>query len=414
MLRRIVRVSAPLTLLFPALAALAGGCGGRDVTVAIADESEVPVFTAPDGDAGVDAAEAGLVSYCPSDKCPEGWTTCPTSRFRCDVNLLTDRNNCGECGYVCPQLGRGNATYECSEGACVMACGSPPENIDCDGIPDNGCETVSTTNENCGGCGITCPDPDRPCVATNAGIGCGCPGGLIYCTDPNTGEGTCVDPKTDDLNCGACNNACNPAGDGSTPPSNAVFGCVDRKCDQLKCQPFYMDCDNDLSKPESNGCEASSWSKENCGSCGNTCAAGMECQGNLGFAPTCSCPTGQTYCGYLCLPMGDTEQCFVGVCADLGSDRKNCGSCFHECPVANTLYSVPVCDYGMCARQCIRGRADCNGNPDDDCEVDTDSDPQNCGACGVACDASIGQACVGGRCVVEPCDESQVDGGLTR
>src|SRR5262249_33661012 len=44
-------------------------------------------------DAGFDA-EAGvthdLVTYCPSNKCPPGWTTCPTSRFPCDVNLRLD------------------------------------------------------------------------------------------------------------------------------------------------------------------------------------------------------------------------------------------------------------------------------------------------------------------------------------
>jgi hypothetical protein len=53
----------------------------------------------------------------------------------------------------------------------------------------------------------------------------------------------------------------------------------------------------------------------------------------------------------------------------------------------------------------VEGRADCNGNLEDSCEVKIDSDPYNCGACGVVCDAVAGQACVHGRCAVEPCPE---------
>ena len=52
---------------------------------------------------------------------------------------------------------------------------------------------------------------------------------------------------------------------------------------------------------------------------------------------------------------------------------------------------------------CNEGRADCNNSQSDGCEVNIDSDPRNCGACGHVCDAVAGQACVAGRCVVEPC-----------
>lgn len=45
---------------------------------------------------------------------------------------------------------------------------------------------------------------------------------------------------------------------------------------------------------------------------------------------------------------------------------------------------------------CAPGRADCDGNPGNGCEVDTTSDAGNCGACGVACDAGL--ACVASGC----------------
>jgi hypothetical protein len=95
--------------------------------------------------------------------------------------------------------------------------------------------------------------------------------------------------------------------------------------------------------------------------------------------------------------------CF-GECYDLSSDQEHCGSCTDNCG-AQRGTSHGVCTYGICSRECIEGRADCNGNASDECEIDIDSDPRNCGGCGKACDLVAGQACVGGRCVVEPCKD---------
>ncbi|AKU95633.1 hypothetical protein AKJ09_02297 [Labilithrix luteola] len=64
----------------------------------------------------------------------------------------------------------------------------------------------------------------------------------------------------------------------------------------------------------------------------------------------------------------------------------------------------------MCRLDCGTGRANCNGNQSDACETNIDSDPNNCGGCGITCNAVAGQACVQGRCVVEPCDDT-VDAG---
>jgi hypothetical protein len=107
------------------------------------------------------------------------------------------------------------------------------------------------------------------------------------------------------------------------------------------------------------------------------------------------CPAGQVFCG--------------NFCADLATDPLNCGSCGFKCQDDRLKRSYGVCTYGICHVQCIEGRADCNENPDDDCEVNTNNDPKNCGGCGIICDAIAGQACVDGRCVVEPCAEQ--DGG---
>jgi hypothetical protein len=90
----------------------------------------------------------GDAALCINGKC---LLACPLNRSDCDstpgceVNLLTDNNNCGACGKACGP----NST--CSQGACVCA----PSFMDCDGRP--GCEVDYTSDPaNCGGCGKNC------------------------------------------------------------------------------------------------------------------------------------------------------------------------------------------------------------------------------------------------------------------
>ncbi len=387
MFRRIARVSAPFSLTaFAAVSWVFGGCRDSDVTIAFANDAGASSFSNPD--AGVVEAGIELPLYCPTDKCPEGYTTCPSSRFPCDVNLQTDRNNCGACGSACP-AGSLAETFECIDGRCVLTC-DPAVGNDCDGHVDNGCETRASDRNNCGACGKVCADPAKPCVNLNgANYDCGCGANMLACAlDPEFPY--CVDPYDDDYNCGACDNACDRSDDGGTPPPNSYYGCVGGQCGHLKCLRHTGDCDSD--RP---GCETSLTTRENCGACGNVCPDGEDCRMNLVGQYECMCPAGLTYCNARCV--------------DLGTDPRNCGTCGKQCASDFDLTSVGVCSYGTCGRQCVSGRADCNGNPSDGCEVNTNSDPQNCGGCGIVCDAVAGQACVRGRCVVEPC--SQPDGG---
>lgn len=50
---------------------------------------------------------------------------------------------------------------------------------------------------------------------------------------------------------------------------------------------------------------------------------------------------------------------------------------------------------------CPRGLADCNHDSEDGCEVDTQTDGQNCGTCGAVCTVA-GSICVGGKCGPPP------------
>jgi hypothetical protein len=71
-------------------------------------------------------------------------------------------------------------------------------------------------------------------------------------------------------------------------------------------------------------------------------------------------------------------------CADLQTDPDNCGACGVEC-------GDGVCQGGICV--CPPGTTDC-GN--DGC-VDTQTDADNCGACGNGCDGAT-ETCEAGTC----------------
>jgi hypothetical protein len=348
-------------------------------------------------DAGPEASTILLTDYCASSKCSTGYTTCPGSKFPCDVDLRSDRNNCGACGAPCPEPSD-SEVFDCIEGRCALRC--TPMHQDCDGLIDNGCEAEVTTNSNCGTCGNKCTET-APCLRELSDTpACGCPDPYTYCASDDISEKKCRMLKKDDEHCGACGVVCDPAGipGGDPVPPNAYFGCGGGECGQPKCRSGYADCNNDLGKPGSDGCEVRLGTHDNCTTCGDSCVAnGMFCVNDLPFKGiACRCPPGQNFCGATSIVP------FIGTCANFTSDETNCGGCGRICP-GTTTRSKGVCEYGTCKLQCGERWADCNGNVDDDCEVDVFSDPRNCGGCGIGCDIAAGQACAGGRCVVEPC-----------
>jgi hypothetical protein len=267
--------------------------------------------------------------------------------------------------------------------------------MNCDGFVDNGCETLPSDPNNCGACGNACTDPANPCMRQPDGTSyaCGCPAGMAACGGAIASFFGCQPLHGNDYHCGACFNACNPNGDGGVKPPNAYYGCAGTECGHLKCNAGFGNCDGKADT----GCETLLNTNEHCGACDNACPADQACLYDRGVAAyRCLCPPGLTYCD--------------GLCVDVSSDGANCGACGHLCSQPGSKTFVGVCSYGTCTSTCAAGLADCNGNSDDGCEVNTMSDPQNCGGCGVVCDGVAGQACAGGRCVVEPCDE---DGGVS-
>jgi hypothetical protein len=111
------------------------------------------------------------------------------------------------------------------------------------------------------------------------------------------------------------------------------------------------------------GCADLMSDRQNCGSCEKSCGFGMHCEQGA-----CTCPEGQTLCGYECVELSDSEV--------------HCGACGNRCTYPEQCSNGQcgcTAPSGMCGTQC----------------VDLANDGTNCGACGNACG---GRLCADGRC----------------
>lgn len=209
----------------------------------------------------------------------------------------------------------------------------PIGEIDCGSTT---CVDPMTDNANCGGCGHACPlfshCVDGTCVPN-----------LIVCLYPLTACGdTCVDTSTDPANCGGCGITC------SDDEFCLMGGCAPRL---VVCLAPDVACDGE--------CVDLNTSFAHCGACGNACPAVQD------------------------------AVCCDGVCARLFSDPYNCGACGNVCPEGSTCVQSGAPPNGVCV--CNDGLTMCAGYCGD-----LLWDPYNCGDCGVVCPA--GTVCASGVC----------------
>ncbi|MFK7986444.1 MAG: hypothetical protein AB8I08_10460 [Sandaracinaceae bacterium] len=283
----------------------------------------------------------------------------------------------------------------------------------CEGFPCDENQSCFAVNDNAR-CGSDAVDPElvpphRP----------GRPSGMAELCNgrDDDGDGTVdegFDFDVDTAHCGGCFAACQEIEDG-----NGTMVCEAGACG-FRCNPRRGDCDGD----PANGCEVRLDEASRCGAC--TEAA-------------CGPPTS------LCTPTSDSAECVAicdasttecsGACRDTQFDSQHCGGCGIECgdvglgdsmcvegectvdcdmgahacdgqcvsdadmdfcagadrcspcPTGAPNVASVACEERACVNTCEAGYFDCDGNPDNGCEVrpDLDDDPRNCGGCGVDC-----------------------------
>ena len=174
------------------------------------------------------------------------------------------------------------------------------------------------------------------------------------------------------------------------PCGRTRSGSVDEQCREgLECCATNLTCAQPGQCPEAPVPPAEGGSGEACGAdpdcsegeiCCNinyvaregSCSTVSECVSGDVPAPPVVCEDGM---GTLC----------NDVCVDVQTDDDNCGECGQRCPTNNS------CVAGRCESDqaaCAAPFFDCNGDPSDGCEANTDTNFLHCGACNNACPTS--------------------------
>lgn len=234
---------------------------------------------------------------------------------------------------VCGTDGCGGSCGMCENGeACSRegTCGCPPPELPCGGV----CVDPRSTDEHCGGCDMPCP----------FGLHCSARVCASNCTVLGTRDcgGGCIDILADVTNCGGCGTVCpaeaactqgqctdpegevvipemtmDPAPMGSQTPAQepgAAPTCSGDQC--LSCPQDFTLCGTI--------CSRTATDVENCGGCGNACAAGQTC--SAGVCTAASSPSQGNVTTSTDSSASDSSGCAVSAPGPRRSDAPSSGA----------------------------------------------------------------------------------------
>lgn len=134
---------------------------------------------------------------------------------------------------------------------------------------------------------------------------------------------------------------------------------------------------------------------QHCGSCGRACEGAADGTSACASGNCVACPAGRRDCNHT-----GKDACEV----ETTTDPDNCGACGKVCP--EVMNGARGCRGGSCGiRSCKLGFADCNRDPADGCETNLLLDPRSCGSCGTTCPGVQNGAaeCKDGTCALASC-----------
>jgi hypothetical protein len=242
----------------------------------------------------------------------------------------------------------------------------------------------ATDPNNCGACGTVCSYANASGSCVNGGCAIGiCNTGFGNCNN-NPSDGCEINLTTNINNCGNCGTVCSYA--------NATASCTSGTCNLAACNAGFANCDGN----PANGCEINkNTNPNNCGACGVVCSfpnATPGCAG--GLCSIIACNSGFANCD------GNPAN---GCEINKNTDVNNCGNCNVVCFMPN---ATPGCSGGLCViSACNAGFSNCDGNTANGCEVNINTNVNNCGACGIVCSFANATAnCTAATCGIASCN----------
>lgn len=310
---------------------------------------------------------------CVSGVCLGGACAAPS----CGDGVKNQSETDVDCGGVCSEkpcaMGMGCAEpTDCASGVCMAnVCAAATCT---DGVRNGGESDVDCGGGDCPGCaaGRTCSGPGS-CLS---GV---CTDGV--CQAPSCSDGMMNGTETDTDCGGSCQAKCE-AGEGCATPSD----CVSRVCTGGVCQAAT--CTDGVRNGNESDIDCGGTCLQRCG-WGQRCGSPADC----GMGVTCSNGT----CSGCAAGLGNCDKDPANGCeTSIGSNLLHCGGCGMACSTANVAQNA--CTQGSCTGTCAAGYFDCDNNMRaNGCEVNGQTDPQNCGGCGIS--VNDGNACTTDSCV---------------
>jgi hypothetical protein len=313
---------------------------------------------------------------CYTITCNPGFADCNNNGLDgCETNLTNTASACGACGNACSVA---NATPACVNSTChVGTC-----NIgfgDCDSSAANGCETLLTTNQDCGACGVACSRPNGTAsCSTGTCALTACNAGFYDC-DGNPANGCEAMPCVNGSHCatgaGCASGVCNGGFCAAPACSDAV----------QNGSETAVDCGGGTCPPCATGLT--------CG-VGADCVTGV-CTGGVCQAATCS----------------DAVKNGAETAVDCGGGA--CPPCANGLTCANgTDCASGVCTGGVCQA------AACNDGVKNGAETAVDCGGGTCPACPAGKTCGTGSDCLdlvcqGGVCQLANCTDGVKNGSET-
>jgi len=296
--------------------------------------------------------------------------SCAPSSTTCSGNILETCSSTGTwvSGTACP--------YACFNGACTGVC--KPGNKRCSGNDSQTCNSSGqwTTDQTC------------PYVCGGAGI---CSGSCV----PTTRDCSSNTPRTCDstgswVNGTACSYVCSGAGVCSgvcTPGNHRCNGMDSQTCNSSGNWITNQTCPY--------VCSGSGTCSGSCIPTSKQCneKVPQTCDNNGAWVSGASCP-------FVCSSGACSGVCAPGARQCSGQQIQTCNgngqwAMAVNCPaVAN---ATSYCSGGSCEFSCNLDYDDCDGVASNGCEVNVNTDGNNCGTCGHSC---CGGACGSGVCGV--------------